>query len=76
MWLLIVITLLWLASDRWPAFGFFFQLCIGVLGIIGLIILTKGGFVAVYLQAVFEIPVNLVVGVFGVIKHLLYGEQQ
>ena len=74
MWLFVAITFLWLASERSPAFGIFFRLCIGVLGVIGLIILTKGGFVAVYLQALYEIPVNLALGVFGIIKHLLYGE--
>lgn len=74
MWFWIFVVLLWLAGEQWPAFKFVLRLTAGILGVIGLIILAKIGFISVFFATLVEIPINLVLGVFGIIKHLLFNQ--
>ncbi len=73
MWFWVVVALLWLAGEQWPAFKVALRVTAGLAGFIGLLILTKVGFVAPFVETLFSIPISLLQGVFGIVRALLFG---
>ena len=71
MWFFIVVALLWLAGEQWPAFKVALRVCAFAAAVIGLLILAKVGFVVPFLLALLSIPLDFVSGIFGIIKALL-----
>ena len=70
-WLFII--LLAYASVRWTAVGVVVRASLLVSACIGLAILTKVGFVPVFMEAIIRIPIDLVRAVFGLAYHILFG---
>ena len=73
LWWLLVLALFY-ASARWTAVGTTLRALLFCFAVVGLLLLAQTGFIPVFLKALFEIPVLLVQGVFGIIVALLGGE--
>jgi hypothetical protein len=73
VWFFIIVVLLWLAGEQWPAFKLALRIAAGLAAVIGLAILTKVGFVVPFIDAVISIPIDFFSGLFGIIKALLFG---
>lgn len=70
---LIITALLFYVMQRWPRFGVALKVTVFVFACIGLIILTKVGYTFEFLKLAFAIPIDFVVGFFGLLYHALFG---
>lgn len=72
MTFLVVIALLWYASERWSVFAVGLKVLMFVIGMTAAVIITKTGFTALVLQALWQASLDFVAGVFGLVKALLF----
>jgi hypothetical protein len=70
LWWIFVLTLFY-ASARWTALGTAVGALIFIIGAVGLLIMAKVGFLSVFVRSIFEIPILLARGIFGIIKVIL-----
>lgn len=70
LWWLFVLALFY-ASARWTAVGTAIRVILFAFGVVGLLLMAQTGFIPVFLVALLKIPIDLVAGIFGIVKALL-----
>ena len=70
LWWLFVLALFY-ASARWTAVNVAIRVFFFAFGVVGLLVMLQTGFIPVFLKTIFEIPLLLLQGVFGLIKAVL-----
>lgn len=71
LWWLFVLALFY-ASARWTAVGAAIRALFFAFGVLGLLLMAQTGYIPVFLIALVKIPIDLVAGVFGIVKALLF----
>ena len=71
LWWLFVLALFY-ASAKWTAVGTVIRALFFAFGVLGLLLMAQTGYIPVFLVALVKIPIDLVAGVFGIVKALLF----
>lgn len=70
----VAVIILWLLGEAYPPLKTAARIFAFIAAVIGLLILFKIGFIPAFLTAVIQIPIDLISGIFGIIKALLLGQ--
>lgn len=71
LWWLFVLALFY-ASAKWTAVGTAVRVLFFAFAVVGLLLMAQTGFIPVFLVALVKIPIDLVAGVFGIVKAVLF----